>query len=190
MSYLRRLMPPEKEPDPEEACVAAFDKDLDYVFETLRRLGAGAADLEDLAHDVFLVLYRNWSTLDASRTLRPYLFGVAFRIVCAHRRRRWREVYSPSLEAVDTASGQEQSLQTRQSVALLRAALELVPLTRRAVLIMHELDELPVRVIAERLEITRFGVHARLRKGRTELARAVRLLQIPSARNDSESACA
>jgi len=180
MGYLRLLKPPEKELSPEEACVAAFDRDLDYVFESLRRLGARSAELEDLAQEVFLVLYRNWATLDTSRTLRPYLFGIAFRLVAAHKRRRAREVYYPSLEAVDGAAGQEQGIQARESSALLLAALELVPLTRRAVIIMRELDEVPVSVIAETLAITRFGVHARLRKGRIELARAVRQLQKPS----------
>ena len=177
MGYLRLLKPPEQEPGPQDACVAAFDEHLDYVFETLRRLGARTAELEDLTHDVFLVLYRNWSTLDTSRTLRPYLFGVAFRIVCAHNRRRSREVYHPSLDAIDGAIGQDEALQSKQSVALLLSALELVPLARRAAVIMHELDDVPVNVIAETLAITRFGVHARLKKGRMELARAVRRLQ-------------
>lgn len=177
MAYLRLLKPSEKEPTPADACVAVFDEHLGYVFETLRRLGARAAELEDLAQDVFLVLYRNWPNLDTSLPLRPYLFGVAFRIVCAHKRRRSREVFAPNLEAIDGAVGQEQSLQRREAVALLLAALELVPLSRRAVVIMHELDEVPVKVIAETLSMTRFGVHARLRKGRMELARAVRLLE-------------
>ncbi|HEX3852062.1 MAG TPA: sigma-70 family RNA polymerase sigma factor [Polyangiaceae bacterium] len=177
MGYLRLLKSPAKEAGSEEACIAAFDRDLDYLFETLRRLGVRAAEHEDLAHEVFLVLYRNWSKLDTSRTLRPYLFGIAFRIVCAHKRRRSREVYYPALEAVDGSMGQEQSLQSRESVALLLSALELVPLLRRAVVVMHELDEVPVSVIADTLAITRFGVHARLRKGRRELARAVLQLQ-------------
>ena len=177
MGYLRLLKPSEKEATPADACVAVFDEHLGYVFETLRRLGARSAEIEDLAHDVFLVLYRNWPTLDTSRPLRPYLFGIAFRIVCAHKRRRSREVFSLTLEAVDGAMGQEQTLQRREAIALLLSALELVPLSRRAVLIMHELDEVPVKVIAETLSMTRFGVHARLRKGRMELARAVHQLQ-------------
>jgi RNA polymerase sigma-70 factor, ECF subfamily len=177
VGYLRLLKPLEKESSAADACVAAFDQDLPYVFETLRRLGARSAEIEDLAHDVFLVLFRNWPELDTSRPLRPYLFGIAFRIVSAHRRRRSREVFSPTLEAIDGAVGQEQALQSREGVALLLSALELVPLARRAVVIMHELDEVPVKVIAETLSLTRFGVHARLRKGRLELARAVRQLQ-------------
>ena len=182
MGYLRLLNPPAKEPSPKDACVTVFDQHLTYIFETLRRLGARSAEIEDLAHDVFLVLHRNWPTLDTSRPLRPYLFGVAFRIVCAHKRRRSREVFAPSLEAIDGAVGQEQALLEREAVALLLSALELVPLSRRAVVIMHELDEIPVKVIAETLAMTRFGVHARLRKGRMELARAVHKLQNEEAK--------
>jgi DNA-directed RNA polymerase specialized sigma24 family protein len=59
----------------------------------------------------------------------------------------------------------------------LYSALELVPLARRAVVIMHQLVEVPLNLISETLSLTRFGVHARLRKGRLELARAVRQLQ-------------
>jgi RNA polymerase sigma-70 factor, ECF subfamily len=177
MGYLRLLKSPEREPGPEAACIAAFDADLDYVFETLRRLGVRAAEVEDLAQEIFLVLYRNWSTLDTSRTLRPYFFAVAFRIVCAHKRRRSREVFFPNIEVVDGAIGQEQNLQSREAIALLHSALQLVPLSRRAVVIMHDLDEVPVNEVAEMLSLTRFGVYARLRKGRLELARAVRQQQ-------------
>ena len=95
MGYLRLLKPPPSEPSAADACVAVFDQNLGYVFETLRRLGARSAEVEDLAQDVFLVLYRNWPNLDTTRPMRPYLFGVAFRIVCAHKRRRSREKLKP-----------------------------------------------------------------------------------------------
>ena len=92
MGYLRLVRslptPPQAA---EDACVQAFDRELDYVFAILRRLGVPPAEVEDLAHDVFVVLHRNWPTLDTERPLRPYLFGVAFRIVSARRRKRSRE---------------------------------------------------------------------------------------------------
>jgi RNA polymerase sigma-70 factor, ECF subfamily len=163
-------------PTPENACLTAFETDLDYLFETLRRLGAGPREIEDLVQEVFLVLHRNWPTLDTTRPLRPYLFGVAFRIVCAHRRRRSREVPTPALDLQDDHASPEGTLQSKESVALLLAALDRIPLQRRAVVIMHDLDGLPVAEIAERLSITRFGTYARLRKARTELAAAVRRL--------------
>lgn len=175
--YLRLAHSASAEPVPDDACVRAFDQELDYVFASLRRLGAPASDLEDLAHDVFVVLLRHWPTLDTSRPLRPYLFGVAFRIVSAHRRRRLREVPQLTEEPADTGVGPEKTLQSQQAVALLHAALERVPLPRRAVLILHELDGIPIAEVARVLSITRFGAYARLHKGHKELAAAVRRLR-------------
>ncbi len=73
-------------------CVEAFGREHDYVLSALRRFGARPADVEDLAHDVFLVLLRNWETFDTGRPLQPYLFGIAFRVFSNYRRRRLREV--------------------------------------------------------------------------------------------------
>lgn len=161
---------------PESSCLEAFEREFDYVYETLKRLGAGPSEVEDLAQDVFIVLYRHWRTLDTSRPLRPYLFGVAFRIMCAHRRRRRRETPYPDINIDDDRAGPEALLQGKEATALMLAALERVPLSRRAVLVMHELDDVPVSDVARQLSITRFGAYARLRKGRRELAAALRRL--------------
>jgi RNA polymerase sigma-70 factor (ECF subfamily) len=178
MGYLRLVRPISPRPSQEEdACVAAFDRELDYIFETLRRLGAGPGEIEDLAHDVFVVLHRNWGTLDLELPLRPYLFGVAFRIVCAHRRRRAREMPYAVSDVEDGTPGPERTLETRESHALLLAALERVPLPRRAVIVLHELDGVPIADVARALSITRFGAYARLHKGRRELAKAIRRLE-------------
>jgi RNA polymerase sigma-70 factor (ECF subfamily) len=76
-------------------------------------------------------------------------------------------------EPEDLAQSPELKLQARQSAALLAGALKQIPLPRRAVLIMHDLDEIPIRDIAETLSITRFGAYARLRKARSELRAAI-----------------
>lgn len=176
MGYLRLVHSPLPQPASENSCFEAYERELDYLFATLRRLGAAPREVEDLAQEVFMVVHRNWPTLDTTRPLRPYLFGVAFRIVSAHRRRGAREVLHASPDAVDARISPEALLQNKQSVELLTAALERVPLRRRAVLIMHELDNVPMAEVAERLSITRFGAYARLRKARKELATAVRRL--------------
>lgn len=183
MGYLRlvRSAPP-KTRAPEDPCVEAFDRELEYLFETLRRLGARPSEVEDLAHDVFVVLHRNWPTLDTERPLRPYLFAIAFRIVCAARRRRARESPIPVPETEDAAPSPERAVESQESVALLLTALERVPLPRRAVLVMHELDGVPIAEVARSLSMTRFGAYARLSKGRAELATAVRRLLKPRER--------
>jgi len=176
MSYLRLVHAAPPVPAPESSCVEAYDRELDYLFETLQRLGAGPREVEDLAQEVFVVLHRNWPTFDTTRPLRPYLFGVAFRVVCAHRRRRAREIPYPGLDAPDGGVSPEGFLQSKQSVELLMAALERVPLPRRVVVVMHDLDGVAIADVARQLSISRFGAYARLRKARKELAAAVRRL--------------
>jgi len=182
MGYLRLAHSAPPAPTPESACLAAFDGELDYIFTTLKRLGAAPSEIEDLAQEVFVVLYRHWRTLDTNRPIRPYLFGVAYRILYAHHRLRAREILCADVDADDGALSPEGSLQSKQSVALVTAALQRLPMSRRAVVVMHDLDEIPIADVARSLAITRFGAYARLRKGRRELAAAVRRLSKGEAR--------
>jgi RNA polymerase sigma-70 factor (ECF subfamily) len=174
MGYLRQVRSAPPETEREVSCVAVYERELDYLFETLQRLGASPREIEDLAHEVFLVLLRNWVDLDLSRPVRPYLFAIAFRVVCAHRRRRRREVPYAYLDAEDQATGPEESLQSKESTRLLIAALDTVPLPRRAVVVMHDLDGVSIVEVAARLSLTRFGAYARLRKARKELESTLR----------------
>lgn len=163
--------------DPDVACLDAFQRELDYVHATLRRLGAAPCDIEDLAQEVFLVLRGAWARCDQTRRLRPYLFGIAFRISSAHRRRHRREVPLRGIEAaVDLTADLDDAMQSKQARRLILAALDRVPLARRAVLLMHDLDDVPVAEIASILGIPLFTTYSRLRKARRELASAMRRL--------------
>ena len=69
-----------------EACIDAFDAQLDYVFASLRRLGGQAWEMEDLAHQVFLALLRSWRAFADQRALRLHLFRLAVRVIARQRR--------------------------------------------------------------------------------------------------------
>jgi DNA-directed RNA polymerase specialized sigma24 family protein len=74
-------------------------------------------------------------------------------------------------------------LSTKQTHALLQAALERISLPRRTVLVMHELDDVPVTEVAAALSIPLFTVYSRLRKARQELEVATRrILNTPDER--------
>jgi RNA polymerase sigma-70 factor (ECF subfamily) len=140
----------------------------------LRRLGTASSEVEDLAQEVFLALRRSWIKYDPDRRLRPYMFGIAFRIASAYQRKRSRGVPCEIVKVPDAGPGPEEALQIRQTRALVLAALELIPLPRRAVLVMHDLDEVPVAEVAAVLSIQRFTAYSRLRKARRELEIAIR----------------
>jgi RNA polymerase sigma-70 factor, ECF subfamily len=172
---------PNAEPDlPREAeeplCLAAFRREFSYLVRTFRRLGVSRNDVEDLAHEVFLVLYRTWDNYDCARPFRPYLFGIAFRVASDHLRRQKREVSDGAVEIDDPGPRPDQEFETRQRRALLLKALEQVPLPSRAVLVMHDIEEVPMDEIASALSILRFTGYSRLRRGRKALAAAVAAL--------------
>jgi len=176
MSHLRLVASPAPRVTHDDACLDAFRREFDYVVRSLRRLGAAPAEVEDLAQELFLVLRRTWSQYDAERPLRPYLFGIAFRIASAHHRKRVREVAFGIVEVGDSSLGPDDALQAKQARALVLAALERMPLKRRAVLIMHDIDDMAVAEVAAALSIPRFTVYSRLRKARREFEVAARRL--------------
>lgn len=174
MSHLRLVLSPAPRMTLDDACLDAFQRELDYVFRTLRRLGTAPAEVEDLVQEVFLALRRSWGDYDPDRPLRPYLFGIAFRIASAHRRKHSREVALGIVEIDDPGPGPDDALQIKQARATVLAALEHIPLPRRAVLVMHDLDDVPVSEVAAVLSIPLFTVYSRLRKARKELETAIR----------------
>jgi RNA polymerase sigma-70 factor (ECF subfamily) len=159
------------------SCFNAFQSEFDYLCRTLRRLGVRSEDIEDDAQEVFLVLRRKWPDYDPSRPLRPYLFGIAFRVVASRRRRQKREV-SLTLEAhQDDSPGPDQALETEDARKLVLSALSHIPLARRAVLVMHDIDEVPMRDITKALSLPLFTGYSRLRKARREFEAAVKALR-------------
>jgi len=163
-----------RQPEPAGDCIEVFERELDYLFSTLQRLGAPRADIDDLLQDIFLVLHRHWPTLDLARPLRPWLFGVAFRVVRAHRRRRARESPWGGLDPEDASDGPDRTLERQESLAVLWLALEHIPSVRRSVVMKHDIEGLEIVDIARQLSMKKFGVYARLYKGRKELAFAMR----------------
>ena len=91
-SHLLLLAPPPAHMIRKDPVLEAYQQEITYVFHALRWLGARPQEIEDLAQEVFIALRRAWSRYDSSRPLRPYLFGVAFRVVSMQRRKTKREV--------------------------------------------------------------------------------------------------
>ncbi len=161
------------QPGADHPCLGAFQLEFDYIVRSLRRLGVPRDDVEDLVHEVFLALNGTWDKYDPSRPLRPYLFGIAFRVAASHRRKTWRELPCALFDIGDSAPRPDQALQTKQSRALVLLALERIPLPRRAVFVMHDIDEVGMRDIASTLSIPLFTAYSRLYKAREEFAAAV-----------------
>jgi RNA polymerase sigma-70 factor (ECF subfamily) len=167
---------PTAEADRDALFEALYQAELAWVYRTLRRLGARDGDLEDLAHDVFVAAYRALERFDRRRPARPWLFGIAFRVVSDYRSRARfaREQASPEIEAHASQNvSPESALADAEARALLLRALETLPLEQRAVFIAAELDETPMAELSEHLEVPLNTLYSRLRLARTRLAAAL-----------------
>lgn len=154
-----------------------YKQNLDYVWQSLRRLGVPSADLEDLAHEVFLVVHRRLADYDRSRPLRPWLFGISYRVASEQRRKHARRGAATELPDADVAAPSEVSplKQTvkREAIALARKALDAVDDDARAVFILAELDGIAVTDVAVSLDIPVNTAYTRLRRARQAVAAAL-----------------
>jgi RNA polymerase sigma-70 factor, ECF subfamily len=155
-----------------------YRSEFAYVWKTLRRLGAPPSHLEDLAHDVFVVVHRHLGDYDVSRPLRPWLFGIALRVVSDFRRlgSNLREIAAEQIDAVDPSPTPQQRMEAVEARALLLKALDALDLDRRAVFIMHAVDEVPVPEIAAALSIPLNTAYSRLRLARADVAACLKRL--------------
>ena len=159
---------------------AVFAAHFDYVWHTLRRLGVRDAELEDVTHDVFLAVFRKLEQYDAARPLRPWLFGFAFRMASDHRdlaRHRF-EVAGDRVEGHDERPNALEHALQNEALVLAQRALATLELDRRAVFILHELDECPMPEVARALAVPLNTAYSRLRLARADLARAVGRLRL------------
>jgi RNA polymerase sigma-70 factor, ECF subfamily len=159
---------------------AIFDEHFDYVWATMRRLGVHEADREDLVHEVFLKVHARLADYDGNRPLRPWLFGFAYRVAADHRRlaRHKVEVLGSAAEAVASGLPADDQLQAIEERDILLSALQMLDLERRAILVMHDLDEVPMPEIADLLGVPLNTAYSRLRLAREQLGIAARGLRI------------
>jgi RNA polymerase sigma-70 factor (ECF subfamily) len=149
---------------------AVYQREIDYVCRSLGRLGVPLADLDDHAHDVFLVLHRKWNDVDHARPLRPWLFGVARRVAAdARAKRRELPTDAEPPPAVEDPRVAQRDLVWR--------ALDTLDDDRRTVVILHDLEGHSGVEIAALLDIPANTVHSRLRLARADLVVAVRKLR-------------
>lgn len=155
---------------------ALFEAEFSYVCRSLRRCGIRDADVEDLAHDVFLAVHTHLGNFDRSRPIKPWLFGISFRIASHFKRRPGyrREEIGEGDDLLDETPLADAKIETEQKRALVLAALDALDDDRRAVLVMHDLDEIPMKDIAEVLGIPVFTGYSRLRAAREHFIAAAR----------------
>lgn len=147
----------------------------DFVWRCLQRLGVPEADRFDLLQEVFLIVERKLPSFEARSTLSTWLYGIALRVASGQRRRVARRRESSMESAADAAAPgtPEAQLECRQLAARLNSILDRLPLDKRAVFVMFEMEELTCDEIAEIIGVPVGTVHSRLHHARKLFERAL-----------------
>lgn len=156
----------------------------EVVHARMRSLaGPAAPDLDDLIQLAAEQTFKNLHRYDGSCALATWVYAVCYRVLLNHRRwyRRWKLRFSPleaDDDALDGSPTPSELLEVRARTRQLQRALSRMTDKYRAVVVLHDLEELDVREIASIVRCNELTVRSRLRDGRKQLSR---LLHEPAA---------
>lgn len=158
------------------AFTSVYAAELQWVWRTLWRLGVRERDLEDVAHDVFVVVYRKLADYDPQRPLRPWLFGICFRTALDRRRKSSHKNEIPSARDDNVAADDVDAtalIERNERKALVHKALATLPLEQRAVFVLHELEGTPIPECVAILEAPLNTLYSRLRLARAAFSQSI-----------------
>lgn len=143
-----------------EAFDELFARYRGLVYGFFRRRLESRSRAEDLTQETFLAVLRATERYEPRSPVRCYLFGIAYKLLSAERRKGGREVEA----RVDAAGADhtEASLWVRQALAKLEAG-------ERDILMLREYEQLSYEEIAGLLKIPLNTVRTRLFRARMAL---------------------
>jgi RNA polymerase sigma-70 factor (ECF subfamily) len=161
----------------EPAFVALMDRHERRVYNLAYRMLGNTEDARDVTQEVFLSCFRHLGTFRGEAAFSTWLHRVTVN-ACHDLIRRRPPTASLDAGVADRPAGPD--LADRAVLASdVQRALLAIPPEYRAVLVLHEVGDLPVGEVAAVLEIPVGTVKSRLHRGRVALARALGLPERP-----------
>ena len=149
-----------------------YDRHRASVFQFVARALGNPADVEDVVHATFMTAAKASASFDGRETCRPWLIGIAARLV--HRRRRslfrlGRALGELTFHETHRVVDPVRQLGARDQVAQVARALQKLSAAKRLVLLLTEVEGLSCQDVAAALEIPIGTVWTRLHHARKEL---------------------
>jgi RNA polymerase sigma-70 factor (ECF subfamily) len=150
-----------------------------FVWRTLRHLGIPDRDIEDVTQEVFIVVHRKLPGFEGRSRIRTWIYGICQRTASDYRRRayvrREQPTSQPPLPNVDPEQENQLRLAERQRTLIL--LLDQLDDKKREVFVLHEIEELEMKEVAEAIGTPLQTAYSRLRSARQLLAEAVARLR-------------
>ncbi|MFC4765901.1 RNA polymerase sigma factor SigW [Effusibacillus consociatus] len=152
----------------------------DKLYNLCYRLMGNSHDAEEVAQEAFLRAYANLKRFDSRHKFATWLFRIATNC-CIDRLRKRKASYSLDAPLDDEDGGDmygilpskdpmlEERVLTRESRLELQAAIEQLPPSYRAVIVLKYIEELSMQEISDVLSVPVSTVKTRLHRGREAL---------------------
>jgi RNA polymerase sigma-70 factor (ECF subfamily) len=154
---------------------AVYAAEFRFVWRLVAFRGVPASLRDDVVHEVFLVVHRKLSEFEGRSSLRGWLAGIVRKVVkdqLALRRHR-AAGEEMAAEPADPRLSPEAQLEQRRILALVDEILAEMPPEQRDVFVLHEVEGLSGREIAEALSENPNTIWTRLRAARRRFDAAV-----------------
>lgn len=161
---------------PKAGCEVNTDELLALLYRQLRRLAGPRPDLDDIVQAAAERALKSLPHFEGRAQLSTWTHGVAYRTLLDHD--RWyarfkrRYIYAEDAKPTEpcTPRDSEALLIEVERARRLYQALDQLPQTKRAVLILHDLEGLPASEVAAVVGANEATIRSRLRDGRAKLA--------------------
>jgi RNA polymerase sigma-70 factor (ECF subfamily) len=155
-------------PAPVPTFEEVYDAHFAFVWRNVLNRGVPASAVDDVVQEVFLVVHRKLDTFEGRSSLRTWLAAVVRRVVKDYLQKRGNAPLGEPLdeEGPGGATGPGEALEARRAAKALDELLGQMPEAQREVFILHEIEELTGREIAEAVNANENTVHTRLRAAR------------------------
>lgn len=140
------------------------------LWKYARRLTGGDEAADDAVQDVWLRILRGLPGLREPARLRPWIFGIARRVLMDRLRAQYAALPLADVD-VDGLADHDDPGATPEDIDQLHEALEALPLLEREVLVLFYLDELSLAELADVLAIPVGTAKSRLFRARRILRR-------------------
>lgn len=145
-----------------------------FVCRTVRRLGAPAAEVDDIVQDVFLVVHRRLDEFQDRATITTWLFAIAAHVVRDRRRRALNQRRRDAHLIPDRGSVElDREVACAETVSLLANLLHELEPAQRDALVMADLLRMTVPEIAVQQHAKLNTAYSRVRLGRRALQSAL-----------------
>ena len=162
-------------PEPPLDVAAVYQEHAAFVWRVVRLLGVPAASVEDVAHDVFMVVHRRLGEFEGRSSIRTWLYAIARGVAANHRRGTARRgAAAPVDERLrDTSAGADPrgAAERAEAGRILAELVGRLDEEKREVFVLVEVEELPVTEVAELLAIPVNTAYSRLRAARVAFER-------------------